>query len=515
MKNVRLFVGLIAILAVGAVILGAVTATSSKNRTLVYVLSSDAVSLDPLEANDTTSWDIISQIYEGLMKFRPGSLEVEPNLASHYEVSKDGLVYTFYLQKNVQFQDGTQFDADVVLWNVQRAMEKLDTSYYADLVWGDVKYVEKLSQYSVRFTLKKPNTDFLTNLALPFGGSMVSPYADTLSKKPVGTGPYKLASWEKNKELLLQYNDNWWQSKLSGGAYFRYIKYLVVGDPDEALEMLLEGKAQIVNYIPTRMIPALREEKHVNVVETNLLLTAFLGFNTKSSTFTDVRVRKGLALLLDDNELIKLAYDGLAVPSSGPLPSVLKKEVGCRDISMNYEMGMRLLSEAGYSADNPLRFTLELPLEPRDYLPEGGVKLGQSLRTLYEKTGIVKITLVFKPFEQMLSDLEQGSAEAFVLGWSSDNGQVDNFLRPLFYSNSPLNFFKYDDPLIDKYLDEAQSELDLTRKMELYRLVCERLIENPPAVFLPHPFSYKVLDARVKGYNVNPINIEQLYFVHY
>jgi len=109
---------------------------NARSSTLVYALFSDAVSMDPLEATDINSWNVMSQIYEGLMKFRPSSLEVEPCLASHYEMSDDGLVFTFYLQKNVQFQDGTPFDADAVIWNARRGMEKADTSYYADLVWG-------------------------------------------------------------------------------------------------------------------------------------------------------------------------------------------------------------------------------------------------------------------------------------------------------------------------------------------------------------------------------------------
>jgi len=108
---------------------------NARSSTLVYALFGDAVSMDPLEATDINSWKVMSQIYEGLMKFRPSSLEVEPCLASHYEMSDDGLVFTFYLQKNVQFQDGTPFDADAVLWNARRGMEKADTSYYADLVW--------------------------------------------------------------------------------------------------------------------------------------------------------------------------------------------------------------------------------------------------------------------------------------------------------------------------------------------------------------------------------------------
>jgi len=91
------------------------------------------------------------------------------------------------------------------------------------------------------------------------------------------------------------------------------------------------------------------------------------------------------------------------------------------------------------------------------------------------------------------------ATEAFVLGWSSDNGQSDNILTPLFHSKSPLNFFKYENPSVDKYLAAAQTELDENKKAELYREICDVLLKDPPAAFLPTPTSYRALDERLKG----------------
>ena len=492
--------------------LSAYLLVNARSSTLVYPMFGDAVNMDPLEATDINSWKVMSQIYEGLMKFRPSSLEVEPCLASHYEMSDDGLVFTFYLQKNVQFQDGTPFDADAVLWNARRGMEKADTSYYADLVWGNVKKVEKLSRYVVRFTLKEPRADFLTNLALPFGGSMVSPNATDLKNNPIGTGPYRLANWVRNKAITLEYNRNWWQGKLTDGVGFKSVRYLVVDDPEEAVNLLRQGKVHILSYVPPELVESLNAEANVRLVETQLLATSFLGFNTKSAVLADARVRQSLLFLLDQDYLIKHVYSGFALRSQGPLPPALEKEIGCRYLSPNYEVGVRLLREAGYSKERPLNLTVEVPLEPRDYMPSGGVKLGEGLKEVYESTGLVKVTFVYKPFESLLSDLMEGKAtEAFVLGWSSDNGRADNMLTPLFHSKSPLNFFKYENSLVDKYLEEAQRELDENKREKLYREICDILLEDTPAAFLPIPISFKALDERLKGYNINPINIEQLY----
>jgi len=515
MKNRRTYFWLGAVVTI-LLFLSASLLVNARSSTLTYALFGDAVTMDPLEATDINSWNVMSQIYEGLMKFRPSSLEVEPCLASHYEVSDDGLVFTFYLQKNVQFQDGTPFDADAVIWNTRRGKEKAGTSYYADLVWGNVEEVEKLGSHVVRFTLKEPRTDFLTNLALPFAGSMVSPNATDLKNNPIGTGPYRLTNWVRNKEITLEYDSNWWQSKLTDGVGFKSVRYLIVDDAEEAVNLLRQGKIHILSYVPPELVESLNAEANVRLVETHLLTTSFLGFNTKSAVLADAKVRQSLVLLLDQDYLIKQVYKGFALRSQGPLPPALEKEIGCRYLSPNREVGTRLLREAGYSKENPLSLTVEVPLEPRDYMPSGGVKLGEGLKEVYESTGLVKITFVYKPFESLLNDLMEGKAtEAFVLGWSSDNGQSDNILTPLFHSKSPLNFFKYENPSVDKYLAAAQTELDENKKAELYREICDIMLKDPPAAFLPTPTSYKALDERLKGYNINLINIEQLHFVGY
>lgn len=504
----------IAIVLAAALALTAGWLAGEKDRVLVYVLSSDAVSLDPLKATDSTSLKIIAQIYEGLMKFRPGSLEVEPNLAIDYLVSKDGLVYTFDLQRNVMFQDGTPFDADAVIWNYNRAKAALSSSYYASLVWQNVQSVEKVSRYRVRFVLKHVDASFLTDLALPIGGSMVSPNVSDAGFMPIGTGPYKLVNWQRGKSIVLEYNQGWWQDKLAR-PYFKGIRFTVVSDAAQALSMAEQGKADILDNVPPQTAQTIGEGKDIKILETNALTTAFLGFNTTHGVFSNPKVRQALKLLIDRQEIIDDVYDDLAMPANGPLPPVLNRQVVCRDLAANKEAGKQMLQELGFTATHPLSFTVEIPLEPRDYLPTDGMAMGNELRSQFESTGLISVSFVYKPFEQIIEDLEAGSTDAFVLGWSSDNGQVSNFLKPLFYSSSSLNFFKYHNKAVDTYLDEADMELNPDKQRMLYRMVCEQFLDDPPAIFLSYPFSYKVVNTNLKGVNINPMDVEELYLLRY
>jgi len=148
-------------------------------------------------------------------------------------------------------------------------------------------------------------------------------------------------------------------------------------------------------------------------VETHLLTTSFLGFNTKSAVLADAKVRQSLVLLLDQDYLIKQVYKVLLCVAKA-LFTCIGKRNRCRYLSPNREVGTRLLREAGYSKENPLSLTVEVPLEPRDYMPSGGVKLGEGLKEVYESTGLVKITFVYKPFESLLNDLMEGKSHGSI-----------------------------------------------------------------------------------------------------
>lgn len=483
-----------------------------EHRVLTYVLPADALNLDPLKADDTHSWKVVTQIYEGLTKFRPNSTKVEFNLAKDVEVSDDGLAYTFYLQRNVQFQDCTPFNADAVVWNVERALKLRQDYYYADLVWGNVKSVEKIGDYVVRIWLHHPDPGFLVNLALPLGGSMVSPNAKDPSKDPVGTGPYRLKSWSKGKSMVLELNPNWWQRGLNA-PYFRQIRFVVESEPEKAFSMIKSGKADILGYVSPAQLPELYKQPELEVVTFSGLMTSYIGFNTKSPRLADVRVREALSLLLDRNVIVDHTYKGTAVVATGPLPLLLDHEIGCRGIASNPNKAVEILSSLGFTKEKPLRIVLEIPLEPRPYMSMGGRVLGEDIKKQLEASGLVKVQVLYTPVDQMIADLRQGLPDAFLLGWGSDNAQVDNFLRPLFYSTSPLNFFRYSSKEVDSYLDQALWAADPMRRRALYKLACDKIMEDVPAVFLAYPYSYRVVHVGLSGFNANALEIEYLWMV--
>ena len=152
--------------------------TGSADKVLTYGQGADPRGLDPALVDDNESAKVTNQIYEALLEYEEKSTDVKPGLAESYEISDDGLTYTFKLRKNVKFHDGTDFNADAVKFNIDRqTVNKTDDMPYADFVYSTVKECKVVDDYTVQITLNQKNSAFLANTAMVFGAPIVSPTA--------------------------------------------------------------------------------------------------------------------------------------------------------------------------------------------------------------------------------------------------------------------------------------------------------------------------------------------------
>src|SRR5215475_1396263 len=203
-------------------------------QTFVFGAQGEPVQLDPAVVTDGISSRVTRQIYDGLVKYRGATTEVEPALAQSWEVSRDARVWTFNLRRNVKFHDGTPLDARAVVWNFERwwksghpqhenQTKAGQTFEYWEGQFGGfddksiVAQVEATGSHTVRITLKEPQAPFLANLAM-FVFDIASPAAvekwgTEFGKHPVGTGAYKFVEWKPNQEVILEANPDFWDAK--------------------------------------------------------------------------------------------------------------------------------------------------------------------------------------------------------------------------------------------------------------------------------------------------------------
>ncbi len=227
------------------------------NETLIFAQGAEPRGLDPALVDDAESGKVIFVIYEGLLKYASDSTKVEPSLAKSWDVSPDGLSYTFYLQEGVKFHDGTDFNAEAVKFNIDRQIPPLVTEdmAYGSFVYGSVKDVEVVDDYTVKINLTAPNTAFLANLAMVMAAPMVSPKALTdnnnnVNEAPVGTGPYKFVSWAKDENIVLERNEDYWGTKaLTKNVIFKFIK-----DNSARVVALNNGEADMIDGIDATVV---------------------------------------------------------------------------------------------------------------------------------------------------------------------------------------------------------------------------------------------------------------------
>jgi len=224
---------------------------ASASDTLVFAISLDVDHLDP---GYTVVNQVVDNIFEGLVKYKPGTTSIEPCLATSWEISADGKEITFHLRKGVKFHDGTDFNADAVIFSFARQYDP-DHPYHQYGKWymwrymfSDIEVVKRIDDYTVKLVLKRPNVSILTSLAL-WQVSIVSPtnaekYKEDIFKDPSGTGPFKFVEWVKDDHITLEANENYWQ----GRASLDKLIFKVIPDPSARLMALEVGEVQGIEH---------------------------------------------------------------------------------------------------------------------------------------------------------------------------------------------------------------------------------------------------------------------------
>jgi ABC-type transport system substrate-binding protein/methyl-accepting chemotaxis protein len=463
-------------------------------KTVVYRHPDEPIILDPAYKTDARSHEIIEQVFIGLVTFDPSN-HIIPGMVDSFSVSKDGLAWDFKIKKNIRFHNGDTVNAKDVAHTITRVQGGPNVSFidYID----DVVVLDELN---LRFNLKFPYLPFLANLAC---GVCDITHRDFSPEKPNGAGPYKLIEWNKEKEIILEAFEDFFDGRPAiDRVEIRFIK-----NDDEAVELYKKGEIELMKVTPEMAKYFSPEE----LVSGPGLSTQYIGINVdKDTPFKNKKVRQAMNLALDNDAYIEVAMEGQAIPAHGVFPPGMysyNRELA--GYGFDLDRALRLMEEAGYGSGLENTY----PFDTRDN--ETAIKRSEYIIKSLEKIGI-KLILNPLPWSELLERGYRGDSLISMKGWVSDNGDPDNFLYPLFHSSSfgrAGNTFYYSNDNVDTMIESARSERNSQKRKTIYQNIEEIIVDDAPWIFLSHAVDWYVVSNKIGGFKVDPFGINKFRYL--
>ncbi|CAJ1316277.1 Heme-binding protein [Paenibacillus nuruki] len=491
--------------------------------TLIVGRGGDSAALDPAIVTDGESLKIAQQVFDTLLDYKEGTTEVMPSLAESWTISEDALTYTFKLREGVKFHDGTDFNADAVVFNFERWSDTKskykfegDSFDYYDSMFGPeeervIASVTATDPTTVVFKLNKPQAPFLQNLAMTCFG-IASPKAiedekENFKSNPVGTGPFVFKEWKRSDSITLDKNPNYWQEGLP-----KMDQVIIRSIPDNTARYnaLQNGEIDMMEDLSPDDLASLEANPALQKINRPPFNVAYLGFNTTKKPFDDPKVRVALNHAVDKQGLIDAFFAGQAEPAVNPIPPTLwgyNKSV--EDYPYDLAKAKQLLADAGYPNGIEQELTFYAMPVPRPYMPDGR-KVAEVIQASFEQIG-VKVKIESPEWATYLEDLKNGTKDdLFIIGWTGDNGDPDNFFYPLLDKDSigGNNYSQYDSKEFHDLVVKAQQETDQAERSKLYEQAQVIVKKDAPWVPLVHSTPLLAAKAELKGYVPSPTGSE-------
>jgi oligopeptide transport system substrate-binding protein len=501
----------IALLVAAVVAVGYFTFARSwppRDETLVYRFKTDAPSLDPALARDTTSSTVLQCIVDGLVEQDPVTLEVRPELAESWEISDDKTVYTFHLRHGVKFHNGRQVTAEDFRYSMERT---LNPATAADQRWvlGQIKGadafkgtpgehvegIEVLDPYTLRLTITRPYEPFLALLSMeaasPVPREEVERWGDDFASHPMGCGPYRFVKWKPDVTIVLERFDGYWGPP----PKIKYIKFKVIPEDAVALQKFLNGDFDILPELPPHRIREMMARYPDQVHTWPDLGVYYMGFNhTKPPFQGNAKLRQALNYAVDKQAICDVLEEGIPTPARGVLPPLFGSfDPTLEGYPYDKEKAKALLAEAGFPDGKGLsEITLQFNTS------EHHEAICTAIKNDLEAIGL-KIRLKNLEWGAHLDSMKRHEPEMFRGGWMADVPFEDNFLQ-LLETGQETNYGGYSNPEFDALLDRARYSTDPEERQRLFREANRMVVEDATWLFVYWYREVIMIKPYVKGW---------------
>ncbi len=501
-------------------------ASSSGTKTLVYCSEASPEGFNASLYTSGTTFDASAKnVFNRLVEFEIGTTTLVPGIAESWDISEDGLEYTFHLRKGVTFHStdfftpSREFNADDVIYTFERQWKKDHPyhqvsggsyEYFNSMSMPDLlKEIVKIDDHTVKFILNRQEAPMLANLAMDFASILSAEYADQMlaantpeqvDQKPVGTGPFKFVSYQKDAIIRYAAHDSYWAGKTPVDRLI----FSITPDASVRYQKLKAGECHVMPYPNPADLVAMRTDPAVNLLEKPGLNVGYLAYNTMMPPFDKAEVRRALSMAIDRQAILEAVYQGAGTVAKNPIPPTIwsyNDEVN--DYPYDPEAAKKILDDAGVS--NLKTKIWAMPVQ-RSYNPNAR-RMAVLIQEDWAKIGVEAEIVSYEWGEYLERSKDTARDGALLMGWTGDNGDPDNFLAVLLgcdgVGNANRSQWCYQ-PFED-LIQQAKTTSDQQERIELYKQAQVIFKEQAPWATMAHSIVFQPVRKEVSNFKIDPL----------
>ncbi len=524
----RLAIAAAVLLAPVLAVPGAQRAAAADTLVVCTEASPDAMNANLSTAN--TSFDVTEQIADRLVEMEIGSSALKPGLAESWDISPDGLRYTFHLRHNVPWQSSATFkptramNADDVVFTFQRMFDKAhpwnkvgggNYPMFAALIEPPLKAVTKLDDDTVAFELKQPHAPLLSTLSVQSFSISSAEYAAAIEKagtsrdaydlNPIGTGPFQLQQYQKDSLIRFRAFADFWGAK--GGQPERAAKvdqlvFSITPDASVRFAKLRANECQVARYPNPADLDAMRATPGVVVQDATIASVGYLAFQTTRKPLDDRRVREALATAVDLDNVVKAVWQGTGTPTASVVsPGLFGHSDTLKPRRQDTARAKALLAEAGL----PNGFTIVLWAIPvaRAYMPNGR-RAAEMIQADWAKIGVTAKIVTFE-WGEYLRRARAGEGDTAMLGGTWDYPDPSQQLIPFTCESlsTGRNSPKWCNRAYSDLIAKANTVTDTAVRTQLYQQAQQVIFDDVPFMTFADTRTSVPVRSTVKGFKLH------------
>jgi peptide/nickel transport system substrate-binding protein len=469
---------------------GAAPAAGTPGGKLAVALDSDLTTMDPHKSTAAVDRQVFQLIFDKLVDIDQ-KLNIVPQLATKWEIAGDGKTYTFTLVEGVKFHDGTDLNAEAVKVNFERMLNK-DTASPRRSEIAQVTKAEAPDAKTVVLTLSQPFSPLLATLS-DRAGMIISPKAiqekgEELARQPVGSGAFTFVEWLKSDHLTVKKNPSYWQKGL---PYLDEVTYRPIVEATQRLNGLKTNQVQISQGIAAKDIDATKKDSSLVYDEVPSLGFTYITLHATKPPFENKALRQAVAWSFDRAAINKVVFFNTGQPAQTPIPpNSWAYDESVQVYKQDYDQAKKKLQEGG--KPDGFSFTMLVTNSP------DAIQLAEAYKAQLAEAKITA-NLELLEFGTLLDRSNNGNFEGLSLGWSG-RPDPDGNIYGYFHSQGGNNRNGYNNPEVDKLLDQARAVADPAERTKIYAQATKIIAEDAPMIFIRFPAEVKVWLPAVQGF---------------